>query len=108
MKTAKKTAKKTTKKLKPFVIIRSYVAGVHAGYLESREGDTVILSDSRRLWKWYGASLSQVAVHGLSSGDNRIAVVVPKTEIISPQGFEIIHCSEEGKASIQGYTPWKV
>ena len=44
-----------------YVIVRSHTAGVHAGYLKSRTGDYIILLESRRLWKWYGASLSQVA-----------------------------------------------
>jgi hypothetical protein len=29
-----------TKKKKPYVIVRAHTAGVHAGYLESRKGDT--------------------------------------------------------------------
>lgn len=93
---------------KPYVIVRSYIAGVHAGYLESRKGDTVVLSKSRRLWRWYGASLSQVATTGLAAGDNRIGAEVDKTEIVSPQGFEIAHCTKEAQKNISGFSPWKV
>jgi len=48
-----------TKRKKEYVIVRAHTAGVHAGFLKSRKGDTLILEKSRRLWKWYGASLSQ-------------------------------------------------
>lgn len=39
-----------------YVIIRTYSAGVHAGYLESRNGKEVTLKNSRRLWYWDGAA----------------------------------------------------
>ena len=102
----KKTVKKQIKK--PFVIVRSHTAGVHAGYLVSRKGDSVMLSKSIRLWKWFGASLSQVASTGPSSGDNKFGLPVEKTEIVSPQGFEIIHCSDVATKAIQAVAPWKM
>jgi len=95
-------------KSKPYVIVRAHTAGVHAGFLESRKGDTVTITKSRRLWKWFGASLSQVATTGLATGDNRIGAEVIKTDVVSPQGFEIIHCSTEAQKSIQGASPWLV
>lgn len=95
-------------KKKEYVIVRSHTAGVHAGFLESRKGDTVILTKSRRLWRWFGASLSQVATTGLASGDNRIGAVVPKTEIVSPQGFEIIYCTKMAQKNIEGISAWIV
>lgn len=95
------------KKKKSFVIVRSHTAGVHAGYLESRKGDTIVLTNSIRLWRWYGASLSQVAVLGPSSGDNKFGLPVSRTTIISPQGFEILECSKEATKTIQGVQSWK-
>lgn len=94
------------KQSKEYVIVRAHTAGVHAGFLESRKGDTVVLTKSRRLWRWCGASLSQVATTGLASGDNKIGAEVSKTEIVSPQGFEIIHCSKESAKNIQGISAW--
>ena len=99
--------KKTTKSRKPFVIVRAHTAGVHAGYLESRKGDTVTLSNSIRLWKWMGATLSQVATTGPSSGDNKFGFPILKTEIVSPQGFEIAYCTEVAMKAIQAVLPWK-
>ena len=109
-KVTKKTVKKTGKYLepRPYVIVRSHTAGVHAGFLESRDGDMVTLYSSRRLWRWCGASLSQVASSGLAPGDNKIGEEVIRTDIISPQGFEIAYCKESAIKSIQAYEVWKV
>ena len=41
---------------KPFVLVRTYSAGVHCGTLEQREGREVSLSDVRRIWRWRGAN----------------------------------------------------
>ncbi len=93
---------------KPYVIVRSHTAGVHAGYLETRKGDTVILKDSRRLWQWSGASLSQVANTGPGTGVNKFGGPVLKTEIVSPQGFEIATCRPEAVKAIQSVPEWKI
>lgn len=97
-----------SKKQKPFVIVRSHTAGVHAGYLESRKGDTVTLSKSIRLWQWSGASLSQVATTGPGGGLNKFGMPVIKTDIISPQGFEIAYCTEVARKAIEGVISWKI
>ena len=92
---------------KRYVIVRSYAAGVHAGYLESRKGDTVVLTESRRLWRWCGGSLSEVANHGPAVGDNKFGGPVLRTEIISPQGFEIAECREIAIKKIQKVPEWR-
>ena len=49
-----------------YVIIRTYSAGVFAGFLESKNGKEVVLKNARRLWYWSGAaSLSQLAMEGV-------------------------------------------
>ena len=93
---------------KKFVIVRSHTAGVHAGYLKSRKGDTIVLTQSIRLWRWFGASLSQVAVEGPAAGENKFGLPVSETTIISPQGFEIAECSEKAQKAIQAVPSWKV
>lgn len=85
-----------------FVIVRTRDAGVHAGNLLSVDGDTVMLSDARRLWRWWAAksiSLSGVALHGLSSrNDNRIGGVLSHMAI---RGWcEILPCSAAAAKSI--------
>ena len=109
--TKKKKSAAKSKSL-PFVIVRSHTAGVHAGYRLSRDGDTVILKDSTRLWQWCGASLSQVAVEGpapsgTGGGTNKFGLELPINEIVSPQGFEIMHCTPEAKAKILEVPKWR-
>jgi len=90
-----------------YVIIRTYSAGVHAGYLIERNGKEVTLKNSRRIWYWDGAaSLSQMAVDGVSKPENcKFAVVLP--EIILTEAIEIIPCSEKAKKCIEGVKEWK-
>ena len=53
-----------------YVIVRTYSAGVFAGYLKSKEGKEVVMQDARRIWYWDGAaSLSQLAMEGTSKPD---------------------------------------
>ena len=53
-----------------YVIIRTYSAGVHAGYLKYREGKEVELINTRRIWYWEGAaSLSQLSKDGTAKPD---------------------------------------
>ena len=93
-----------------YVIIRSYDAGVHAGYLESRKGeahrDEVILVNTRRLWYWDGAaSLSQLARDGVSKPDNcKFSVELEKNTILG--AIEIIPCTEVARLSIKGVPEW--
>ena len=58
------------------VIVQTYSAGVHFGYLRRREGKEVELERSRRIWRWFGAwTLSEIANKGLdvSKSEDRCA-----------------------------------
>ena len=85
-----------------FCIIRTYSAGVHAGYVKQQNGKEVTLVNARRLWKWAGAfTLSEMAVNGVSKpSECRFATAVP--EIILTEAIEIIPCSEKAKEIILG------
>ena len=85
-----------------FCIIRTYSAGVHAGYVKSREGKEVTLVNARRLWRWAGAfTLSELATEGTTNPEEcKFAVSVP--EIILTEAIEIIPCTERAKSSILG------
>jgi hypothetical protein len=90
-----------------YVIIRTYSAGVHAGYLKSRDGKEVELTDARRIWYWDGAAtLSQLAKDGVSKPDN---CKFPEKidSIILTEAIEIIPCTEKARASIESVKPWK-
>ena len=86
----------------PYVIIRTYSAGVHAGYLKEGNGKEVVLKNARRIWYWSGAfTLSEIATRGVSKPDEcKFSCTVP--EIILTEAIEIIPCTEEGKASVLG------
>ena len=93
---------------KPYVIVRTYSAGVFAGYLENRKGKEVKLSNARRLWYWDGAaSLSQLAVDGVSKPKNcKFPVEVPTVELM--EAIEILPVSEKAKNSIASVKIWKM
>lgn len=84
--------------LKP-VVVRTYSAGVHFGYLARREGKEVDLIKSRRIWSWQGANtLSEIATVGLDSKRSRVAVPV---SITLTEAIEIIDCTDSGVAAIE-------
>jgi hypothetical protein len=90
-----------------YVIIRCINAGVHAGYLKSRNGKEVVLLNSRRIWFWKGAaSLSELAMSGPAQ-PKECKFTVPVNEITLTEAIEIIPCSQKGKESIEGVWLWK-
>lgn len=95
---------------KPFVIIRSYSAGVFAGYLAGQEntiaGKQVLMDRCIRLHAWTGCSLSQVANDGIAgTGENRFSTPTDKHEIMNV--IEIIPCTEKARLTIQAVKTWK-
>jgi hypothetical protein len=88
-----------------YKIVRTYSAGVFAGYIKSRKGQEVEMVKARRLWQWYGAmSLSELAVEGTTQpNDCRFAVEVDVTLI---NAIEILSVTAKAKKSIQGVKKW--
>ena len=100
----KKQIRKTKTK---FVIVRTYSAGVFAGYLKSKKGQIVILKGARRLWFWKGAaSLSQMAMEGVSC-PNECKFPCAVSEIELTQAIEIITCTDKARMNILGVPIWK-
>lgn len=89
-----------------YVIVRTYSAGVFAGFLKSRDGREVVLLDARRLWSWEGAaSLSELAMKGTSNPDEcKFPCTVDRVELL--EVIEILDCSEKAKKSIDGVKEW--
>lgn len=89
------------------VIIRAERAGVFYGTLQEKNGTEVTLTDCRRIWYWEGAaSLSQLALEGVSKPDNcKFTVYVPKIIVLGV--IEIIECSEQAIKSIESVAVWK-
>jgi hypothetical protein len=91
---------------KEYVIIRTYSAGVFAGFLEKRDGREVLLTDARRLWYWEGAaSLSELAMKGVAKpGECKFPCAVDRVELL--EAIEVIYCTEEAKKSIEDVPEW--
>lgn len=92
---------------KPYVICRTYSAGVFAGFLESRKGKEVTLTNARRLWYWAGAaSLSQLAVTGTSNPSScKFPVAVPRVQLT--EAIEILDVTPAAKKSIEAVPVWE-
>ena len=90
-----------------YVIVRTYSAGVFAGYLESRSGKEVVMRDARRLWFWDGAaSLSQLAVDGVSRPQNcKFPEAVSRVELL--EAIEILDVTLKAQESIAMVPIWK-
>lgn len=90
-----------------YVIVRTYSAGVFAGYIESRNGQEVVLRKARRLWYWEGAaSLSQMAEEGTSKPSAcRFPKEVDRVELL--QAIEILDVSKRAQESIASVKVWQ-
>ena len=83
------------------VLIRTYAAGVWFGRLKEKSGDEVILTEARRMWRWWAKesiSLSGVALHGINQEKSRIAGAV---ESVWLEAIEIIPVSGKAAESIR-------
>ena len=91
----------------PYIIARTYSAGVFAGYLKERNGQEVTLLNARRLWYWIGAaSLSQLAEEGVSKPKEcKFPQEVAKVELL--QTVEILQVTEAARESISNVSVWK-
>ena len=90
-----------------YVIVRTYSAGVFAGYMESRNGREVVMTNARRLWYWDGASsLSQLAVEGTAKPENcKFPCTVERVELL--EVIEILNVTEKAKKPINEVAIWK-
>lgn len=89
-----------------YVIVRTYTAGVFSGYLQSRKGKEVVLTNARRLWRWEGAaSLSQLAMEGTSK-PNECRFPCEVTKVTLTEVIEILSVSPQAKKSIESVAVW--
>lgn len=81
------------------VIVRTYSAGAHFGYLIARDGKEVTLERSRRLWRWFGAwTLSEIATAGLDVSKSKIGAPV---SVVLTEAIEIIDVTPEAAAILE-------
>jgi len=98
---------KKTNNENPYVLVRTYSAGVFCGYLKSRNGQEVKLSEARRLWYWSGAAtLSQLAIEGVKNPEG-CKFPEEVEEILLLQAIEIIPMTETAKKSVKDVQAWK-
>lgn len=89
-------------------IVRSNVAGVHAGIVESLNGVEVVLKDAYRLWRVYTrdrtGSISDIAANGLKpDADHQIGARLNQVYISNPSGLEVAEMTEDAYQSLVNY-----
>lgn len=92
---------------KPYVIARTYSAGVFAGHLVSRNGMEAELTQARRIWYWDGAaSLSQLAMEGTKKPHNcKFPCAVNR--VLLTQVIEILEVTAAAQQSIESVPVWE-
>ena len=93
---------------KQYVIVRTYSAGVFAGYItkESKDGQKVTVKKARRLWYWKGAaSLSQLAVDGTSDPEScKFPTEVDKIKLTNV--IEVLNVTSKAEKIIKSVKVW--
>ena len=92
----------------PYCIVRTYSAGVFAGYVKERNGKEGTVCRARRLHYWDGAaSLSQLSLEGVKKPENcRFPAEVPFVELT--EIIEVLPCSQAAKANIENVPIWEM
>ena len=96
------------KKGMEYCIVRTFSAGVFAGYWDRKvKGSEGIIYNSRRIWYWDGAaSLSQLAMEGTKKPVKcKFPCEVKETDLKNV--IEVIPCTEKAKQSIKGVPVWE-
>lgn len=93
-----------------YYMVRTYSAGVFAGYIKEVDivNKIIVLKNARRMWYWDGAaSLSQLATEGTSNPKN---CKFPREveEVILSGWIEIIPISVDAEASIKKVKIWEM
>ena len=90
-----------------YCMVRTYSAGVFAGYVKERKGKEAMLLNARRIWYWSGAaSLSQLATDGTSKPDTcKFPCEVSKVELT--EVVEVIPITKKAQASIKAVKIWQ-
>ena len=99
-------AKKNIKGLE-YCIVRTYSAGVFAGYFDRKtKGREGTVFGARRLWYWKGAnSLSELSISGVSSpNDCKFAAVLAEVDL--KEIIEVIPCSKVAQECIASVKVW--
>lgn len=89
-----------------YCMVRTYSAGVFAGYIESRDGKEAVLRKARRIFYWEGAaSLSELATRG-SSKPEKCQFPCEVDKVILTEVIEIIPITAAAKKVIDETPIW--
>jgi hypothetical protein len=87
------------KKALPYVVVRTYSAGVHVGELLARRGQEVDLVNARRIWSWKGAnSLNEIANRGVGAG-SKVSEMVSANTLL--QAIEILDVTPLARKNLE-------
>ena len=91
-----------------YVIVRGDRSGVFAGTLAENDGRKVVLTNVRRLWRWYGATeCLQIATEGVKRPkDCRFTLTAETITLLD--AVEIIPTTAEAEANIKAVPVWKM
>lgn len=90
-----------------YVIVRTYSAGVFAGFLVGRKGKEVTLANARRLWYWTGAAtLSQLAQEG-SSKPTQCKFPQAVSRVVLTEAIELLDVTPKARKSIEDTPVWR-
>ena len=91
----------------PYKIVRTYSAGVFAGYIESSNGQEVVILKARRLWHWEGAAtLSQLATEGTKNPKQcKFPCTVSRVKVL--EAIELLDCTKRAQKSIEDVPIWE-
>lgn len=102
----KKEAKTEVTEVMKAVIVRTYSAGVFYGFLKERNGREVTLVDARRMWQWFGASLSELAQSG-TPDKSKCKFPEAVDEVLLLEAIEILYLTDKAKKSLDEVPVWK-
>ena len=91
-----------------YCIVRTYSAGVYAGYVKERNGKEAVMLKARNLWYWDGAaSLSELAMHGVAKPENcKFPCAVEEIELT--EVIAVMPATVKARESIEGVPEWKM
>ena len=89
------------------ILVRSNMAGGFFGTLESKENNTVLLSNARRISYWEGAyRLEEIAENGLISNNCRLTKRVSEIEIFDI--CQILLCTTKAIKNLDILPEWTI
>jgi hypothetical protein len=105
-------AKTPSKEGMKYCIIRTYSAGVFAGYVDekskSKDEKRADIYEARNIWYWHGASfLSQLAVDGVNDPNKKSKFPCAVNKIRLTEIITYFECTEKARKSIQEVPVWK-